>query len=266
MQQPTATDRALGVFTGLAAGDRNGGPLQMALQLASSLAERRRFDPADVFHRYLTWYQREGFDTGPTAAQVFRLALRGIPGDQAVQQVHVRASGLTGGCNPAHRIGPMATAGFIPDDALPAAARSEAALTHLHPVAGEASVAVAVLCRRLIRGVDWAEALALTRGGLGREVAAALRPSRHATLDSGGYAPSVLRVAVWFLDQYPDFEEALNGALEFSGADNYAPVLVGALGGARWGAQAVPEDALTHLGAMRHQVADVAWRLVGGWR
>ena len=49
-------DRCQGVLIGLAAGDRNGGPIRMAVRLAESLLERNGFDPADVVERYLRWW------------------------------------------------------------------------------------------------------------------------------------------------------------------------------------------------------------------
>jgi hypothetical protein len=46
-------DRCQGVLLGLAAGDRNGGPTELAVRLAESLADRRAFDRDDVLARYL---------------------------------------------------------------------------------------------------------------------------------------------------------------------------------------------------------------------
>ncbi len=66
----TAQDRVEGILLGLAAGDRNGGPIRMALLLAESLAALKRFDREDVLRRYLDWWHREGFDTGPIVAEV----------------------------------------------------------------------------------------------------------------------------------------------------------------------------------------------------
>ncbi len=100
-------DRALGLLLGLAAGDRNRGPIQMALTLAESLTDvgpsssgrealglssplggttvpsekntgrspKSGYDPVRVAQRYLEWWQRgegpDAWDTGPVAAQCF---------------------------------------------------------------------------------------------------------------------------------------------------------------------------------------------------
>lgn len=43
-----AADRSRGVLIGLATGDRNGGPIRMAVRLAESLLACGGFDPADI--------------------------------------------------------------------------------------------------------------------------------------------------------------------------------------------------------------------------
>lgn len=53
--------------------------------------------------------------------------------------------------------------------------------------------------------------------------------------DRSGFAPGALASALWFVDQAGAFDEALHAALAFAGPDNYCPVLVGAIAGARWG-------------------------------
>jgi hypothetical protein len=47
----TVEDRCRGALLGLAAGDRNGGPIRMAARLAESLRELGWFDPQDIVAR-----------------------------------------------------------------------------------------------------------------------------------------------------------------------------------------------------------------------
>src|SRR5258706_9019392 len=130
-------DRVRGTLVGLAAGDRIGGPLRMALCLAESLVERRRFDREDLLGRYLAWWREEGFDTGPVSASVFRLIASGVPWEEAAARAHAESDGFTAGCNPAHRSPPLAMAAFLSDDRLPDLAVRQAALTHKDPLAGD---------------------------------------------------------------------------------------------------------------------------------
>ena len=65
--------------------------------------------------------------------------------------------------------------------------------------------------------------------------------------NNGGFAPDVLRAALHFVGTSGYFAEALERSLVFAGPANYCPVLVGAIGGARWGASAIPQAALAHV-------------------
>ena len=119
-------NRVEGTLVGLAAGDRIGGPTRMALQLAGSLLERHGFDRDDIGARYLTWWKDGGFDTGTTAARVFSLVAAGSSFEEAAARVDRERSGKTAGCNPAHRIAPLAMCSSIPDPDLAEFARAEA--------------------------------------------------------------------------------------------------------------------------------------------
>lgn len=224
----------------------------MALHVAESLACRGRFDPADVLERYLRWWRDGAFDTGPVSGRALELMSAGMPASEAAVRVHRESGGRTAGCNPAHRSSPLAMLASIPDDALAACATAEARLTHLDPQAGEVAAAVVGLCRASIRGVSWGEAL--RRFGLGG----------GGDVGDGGHAPEVLHAAVHFVGGSESFVEALTRSLAFAGAANYAPVLVGALGGARWGASAIPPSAPAHPDLLPRLRA-TADALAAGW-
>jgi ADP-ribosyl-[dinitrogen reductase] hydrolase len=257
-------DRVEGTLVGLAAGDRNGGPIRMALRLAEGLAGRGRFDPGDVLARYLAWWREGAFDTGPTAAGVLTLIDGGTDPVEAVRRVHERSGGRTAGINPAHRCPPLAMASSLRDEDLPGCAIEEARLTHQDPLAGEVAAAVAVLCRSLIRRSPWDEAL--DRAGRGRvaEVVRALDSSGSGPLSHGGFAPEVLGAAVRFVARPEGFAAAVEGSIAFAGPANYCPVLVGAIGGARWGAAAIP-DRMRERGDVGERVRAVAARLGDDW-
>lgn len=235
-------ERARGVLLGLLMGDRNGGPIQMALELAASLRQLGRFSLNDVRLRYLTWFLREGTDTGPVSARVFELISFGVDAGDAVAQVHREFGGLTAGCNPAHRAAPLAMCSFIADDDLAATAVQEAKLTHEHRLAGDVSAAVVVLCRALIRGAAWSEALEVAAVARQPATQTAMSLAIRPVLKSGGFALDVLRAGVFFVDRHSSFEAALSEALRFAGPANYCPVLVGSIAGARWGTPEIVID------------------------
>ena len=236
----------------------------MAVRLAESLAERHRFDPEDVMARYLDWWRDGAFDTGPVAARVLSLVASGVPVGVAAARVHAESGGVTAGCNPAHRCPPLAMAAFIADADLPAIAAHEASLTHHDPLAGDVAAAVTVLCRSLIRGDDWANALGTAATGGDPATVGALDSGSPDPVDRGGYAPEVLRAAVRFVGGSGSFAEALAGSIAFAGPANYCPVLVGAIGGARWGASGIPESMTAHCEVLP-RVRRVADQLASGW-
>lgn len=166
---------------------------------------------------------------------------------------------------PAHRAAPLAMSAHLPDEELPALARQEAKLTHWDPLAGNVSAAVVLLCRALVRGEEWDTCLlkagkycdVLNQGSWqGRAVP---------PISRSGLAPEVPRAAVLFVGTSPDLETALARSGEFAGPANYCPVLVGAIGGARWGASRIPQAWLKR-GAILQRVESVADALAAPWR
>ena len=276
-----ARDRSLGALLGLVAGDRNGGPVRFALRLAESLVERREFNLTDILVRYVQWWEAGAFDTGPTAAAVLQRVSQGEDLEAAVAAVDRRAGGQTAGVGPAHRSAPLGALAFIPYEGLGRAARQEARLTHRHPLAGWVSAAACYLVRTLVEGAEWSDALrrvaarlrmeaqsdipvrqalkgpfppagmsvvhvATSVAGLLKEPIAAQGGGREGPLSRGGYAPDVLRAGLRFTHRAGTVGEALDASLRFAGPANYAPVLVGVLAGARWGADAIPGALLKH--------------------
>ena len=244
-------DRIRGVLYGLAAGDRIGGPLRMALCLSESLIAEPGFQAEGVFKRYSAWYFDGGFDTGPTASQVFRLVAQGMTVKEAVQLVDKRARGYTAGCNPMHRAIVLALSADITDDDLEEIARQEASLTHHHPLAGEVSATSVRLCRYLIQGMLLDEALEQvdTRDWLNRP------------LSRGGYSPDVFCTAISFLKHNDNFDHVVSNAIEFAGSANYCPVTTGALAGAIYGAGAISDHMISHC-KIRDQVERVATQFI----
>ncbi len=106
----------IGVLIGLTAGDRIGGPSQMALYLANSLYENKGFNLSDIGSKYLQWWEEDGYDSGPTAARIFSLVCKGESYSHAARVIHEETGGHTAGCNPVHRNLPLAMCGSISED------------------------------------------------------------------------------------------------------------------------------------------------------
>ncbi len=233
------TDHITGSLLGLAAGDRIGGPSNMALTLAECLAGHGTFDLGAIARSYFEWWRSDGYDSGPTSAQVFSFVSSGMSFEDAAKQVHKNMRGMTAGCNPAHRAAPLAMFMKVTDDELAAAAMAEARLTHLHPLAGDVSAAVVRLCRALIQGQPWANALRFAAIGRLPETTRALKMDHRQVNLASGFAPDVMAAAISFVDQADSFESALRESLDRDSGANYVPVLVGSIAGARWGRDSI---------------------------
>jgi ADP-ribosyl-[dinitrogen reductase] hydrolase len=259
-------NRAKGIFFGLAAGDRIGGPLRMALQVAESLIHCNGFIVEDIANRYLEWWRQEGFDTGQTSDMVFQRVSFGQSFNRAARQLHEETNGYTAGCNPAHRAAPLAMYAKLGDSDLANAAIADAGLTHHHPLAGDVSAAVVTLCRVLVRGYSWSKALDIARQNRMPQTRAALTDSPKGMLDAGGFAPDVLAAAVHFVGANSQFSSALREAVNFAGPSNYCPVLAGAIGGARWGASNVANDLIGQNKDLMPRISEIAEIFAAGWR
>jgi len=258
-------NRVKGILLGLAVGDKIGGPLRMALQTAESLVQCNGFNVDDIAGRYLAWWREEGFDTGPTSDTVFQRVNSGRSFDKAARQLHEETNGYTAGCNPAHRAAPLAMCANLTDDDLANAATADSVLTHYHPLAGDVSAAVVSLCRALVRGHEWSKALEIARQGRLPLTRAALTDSSESNLNTGGFAPEVLAAAAHFVGANSNFSTAICEAVNFAGPANYCPVLVGSIGGARWGASSVDDDLISQNKGLMPRVMESAEILAAGW-
>jgi len=258
-------DRVEGVLLGLAAGDHNGGPIRMALRLAESLIHRNKVDVEDIGAKYLDWWHEGAFDTGPTAARVFTLVDSGLSFDAAARQAHIETGEQTAGCNPAHRSAPLAMMPDLNSEQLADCAVKEAALTHHHLLSGDVAAAVVTICHELVRGSAWETAIESARAGRLPETQAAMMNPELNALNRGGFAPDVLAAAVHFVGSSTAFDAALDGSLEFAGPDNYCPVLVGSIGGAKWGVGSISHRMLGHCDILP-RARSVAKNLASGWK
>ena len=190
----------------------------MAKLLDQSLTEKDGFCPMHLSALYLRWWQSDGFDTGAVFAAVFSGIEAGVEPARAVKRAHQDLQGQTAGCNPAHRIMPLALHSCIATCDIGTVARQEAQITHYDPIAGDMAALSAYLCRLLIEGYSWEEAKELTCD-LEPE---AWRVMQGAKLSRDGFAPNVLHTALMFLDA----DSSIDRAIMFAGPNNYCPVIV----------------------------------------
>jgi len=257
-------DRVKGVLLGLAAGDRIGGPTQMASLLGQSLAENSTFVSKDVAINYVDWWTEKGFDTGGISERVFSLVSQEMPLTEAINKVDQESQGMTAGCNPAHRNTPIAMSASLRDDEIGEIAERESSLTHKHHLAGLVSSTSVQLARSLIRGTTWSEAIMIMENISSPVICDIFKATRNGKIFSDGFSPHVFGAAVHFISTSNSFDEMLERAIDFSGEENYCAVLAGSLGGARWGASSISEYWLMGLEGI-NEINAVAQSLAEDW-
>lgn len=264
MNLDTLSDRILGLFIGLGTGDLIGGPTAMNIIFAESLLNLKQYNREDLKKRYIDWLRRDAFDTGFITGEALSLLSRGIPDKYAIEILHKNYPDATAGCNPVHRAFPLAAASFISENDLANFAIDQASLTHYSKIAGDVAAACVILVRHLIKGESWQNAKQLACKKRMKETCDAILNTNKNKITPDGYSIHVLNASIYFLDEYHNFQMALENSIKFAGNANYCPVVVGAIGGARWGAKNIPET-LSRRNRHYKKLEALAKEMLLGW-
>ena len=250
---------------------------QMSIALAESLLARGGFDPDDVWDRFMAW-RRSAADCGVLTSR----ALGRSSHVGSALAAHDASGGRSAANGALMRVTGLACAFATGDEAtLIAAARAQAALTHLDPAAGWGAAIAAALIRRAIHGDDPIAAipavLALVDDAERDRFATMLDPMwspEHPDAPSNGTVWTCLAQAVWAVRTTDSFPAAVIAAIELGGDTDTVATVTGAIAGARHSIQGIPSRWLTHVhgavgspdGAVRYANADLqdlARRLMG---
>eukprot|EP01111_Echinosteliopsis_oligospora_P014465 TRINITY_DN5456_c0_g1_i2.p1 TRINITY_DN5456_c0_g1~~TRINITY_DN5456_c0_g1_i2.p1 ORF type:complete len:156 (-),score=35.79 TRINITY_DN5456_c0_g1_i2:5-472(-) len=127
-----------------------------------------------------------------------------------------------------------------------------AKITHVNDISSQISALVNIICRHLIKGLSWNEALSAAidvsvSSGYNEDVKKSITTTKTdelSNLSKGGYAPDVLRASVYFMTKYTtkQYPTPLYHSLQFAGNSNFCPVLVGAFCGALYGEEVIRKD------------------------
>lgn len=242
-------DRARGGILGLCAGDRNGGPIRMALRLADSIQENRGYNEADIIKRWYNWYKgppldtERAYDTGGTFDGVFREYEKTGECKKKADQMNSM------GVNASHRAVPLACFAPFSTEDLIKFTGEQSLITHTHPHAVSTAVAFNLICRALINGKTLEESLAEAREhvpewNVRRVLTMDTREKSQISAD--GLSPLTLEAALWFMINCKGFHNTLYQSLDFAGNANYCPVLVGAMAGILYGYEDIKQEDIEH--------------------
>lgn len=240
----------------------------MALCLAASLTERRRFDPVDQLRRYVNWYE-DGYQAcqgacidmgGTTSAALHRFMRHGMPFAGSEEP---RTSGNGG----IMRLAPAVLAAADEASAV-AMAIDSSRTTHASPDCLDAAELLGRILWRLLDGEPLSAVLANMpdfrprNKSIRRIQNGYFRLLERKEVSSTGYAISTLEAALWSCYHADSFEQALVNAVNLGGDADTVGAVTGQIAGAAFGANSIPTRWLSTL-VWRHHLELYADKLMG---
>jgi ADP-ribosyl-[dinitrogen reductase] hydrolase len=189
---------------------------ELALCIAHSLVERRKFDPADIGDRFVDWFQSGPFDIGLMTSDSLGNLANGTPWHQAGKEVYAaRAEGQNAGNGSVMRCAPLALAYADDTESLVAASRQSSAITHYDRRCRDGCAVLNLTIRNCLQGQDSPldQALDTLSGDLSSDIETALRqipddvtPMELAT---NGYVVNTLQTALYWALTADNVKEAI---------------------------------------------------------
>ncbi|WP_380674570.1 ADP-ribosylglycohydrolase family protein [Salinigranum sp. GCM10025319] len=248
----------------------------LARRLARSLVERGEFDPADVAERFVAWYGTTPTDVGDTTAAALARIRDGEPWDAAGRRVRETSSTPTDGNGCLARAAPLAVAFASQEEQLVDASVESSRITHADPrcTAGCAVLTLTLsglLSERsdpLSAALDRVDPPDALRESLGPVATGDLAiDDLDSVSGDGDGVVDTLRTALWYGLTAETAEEALVAVVNRGGDADTVGAVTGAIAGARFGADALPDRWLADLDdsdALRALARDLAALDVSG--
>lgn len=247
--------RCEGAFTRHAIASQYNPSIFLALNVSDSLLDCKGFDGPDILSRHLYFYHTKPCEIGEITKDIYQQAMKRINEsttitrqnfrfdqsfiDETVQLADKNFDGHTAGCSPAQRSYPLAFCPFISDEDLFDYTKNEAKLTHYSPLAGQVAGIVNLICRSLLKGINWNDAIRTAFGEphLHNDVKAIYgrhhRWAKPAVETHLAYAPTVLNAALHYVATSESAAQAIENARNKD--KDYCTPIVGILAGTRWG-------------------------------
>lgn len=224
---------------------------EMALALAESLLAHRPLDPEDLAQRFVAWIESHPPDVGIHTASVLWRFADGEPWESAVAAVQVRNSGSAGNGS-VMRCWPVALAWWDDLERLLADSVLQSRVTHPHSECNAGSAFVNAAIYHLLHNVTPEDAIARALDDadvpapLRAVIEAAPRKARR-DLPNSGWVRHTLESVVWGLLTTHTFEDAVVNVVNLGNDADTAGAIVGALAGAAYGLDAIPQHWRTAL-------------------
>lgn len=224
---------------------------EMALALAESLLAQRPLNPNDLVQRFVAWIEGHPPDVGIHTASVLWRIADGEPWEAATAAVQVHNPGSAGNGS-VMRCWPVALAWWDDLERLLEDSVLQSRVTHPHPECNAGSAFVNATIYHLLHNVTPEAAVA--RALDDADVPAPLRAVIEAApgkdrrdLPNSGWVRHTLESVVWGLLTTRSFEEAVINVVNLGNDADTAGAVAGALAGAAYGLDAIPQRWQTTL-------------------
>jgi ADP-ribosylglycohydrolase len=238
---------------------------QMALLLADSLLEKGRFDAGDIARRFRHW-SRSAKDVGIQIRRVTAMKGYELDPEECSRRDFIEHPHGAAGNGAVTRCAPVALFHLGNETMLYANSRRSALVTHGDPKALTSCVlinaAIAYFILHGDRDSPWRHGMkSLTPD----ESAAwsrleSIASTSEENILSNGYTVSSVEASFWCFTRTESFEAAAEMAASLGGDADTTAAITGALAGAHYGYQAIPERWRTQLLKCAH-IRDTALRL-----
>ena len=219
---------------------------EMALALAESLLNKHPLDPEDLAQRFVAWYHSSPPDIGIQTSYILRWLAAGQPWQQVVERSSQEMPDSAGNGS-LMRCWPVALAWLKGRSERIADSKLQSLLTHPHQDCQDACVFANLMIVDLIQGVPKQEAFeaALQSVPLADDFRQMLEnaPRQHRRdLKNSGWVRHTLQSAIWGLMTTDSFSEAVVQVANLGFDADTAAAVTGALAGAAYGLDAIPQD------------------------
>jgi len=216
----------------------------MMLCIARSIAEKKRFDAADVASRFLHWFDFGPIGIGRTTMIALSEMKKGAPWNEAGRLAHQKLGGKSAGNGSIMRCAPIGLLDFKDHERLVKDSIESSTITHWDAQACWGAVAVNLIIAGLLTGES---------DGLLPDVAKRIEePDVRETLEGvlgldsvagepSAYVLDTLQAALWCFLNTSSFEDALVEAVNLGGDTDTVGAVCGAIAGARYGIEAIPQ-------------------------
>jgi ADP-ribosyl-[dinitrogen reductase] hydrolase len=232
---------------------------ELALCIARSLAEQGQFEPPAVVDRFVEWYDSDPFDIGGlTAATLRRLAVGGDWDEIGIEEWKHLPEGQNAGNGSVMRCAPYGVAFDSNMEDLVTASRVSSAITHTDPRCQWSCVVLNVTIAGVLNDDDdpLSTALDVAEDAPAevREAVTSIQNVLSGDIDpntvdlkNNGYVVTTLQAGLYHALTAETAEEAIIDAVMMGGDTDTIAAVAGAVAGARFGGEALPDRWLNEI-------------------